>query len=284
MLPQHSNSTLRQSTSSNLQSSPATSSPLRTSQHSMEAPSAGTGSSVPLLTTTMPSPDNHPPIVEPVPTHVYNSMPARPSAVNRLSAEQLPTSPSPVRRTGTGGNEMTFYNPAPQYGNSKGSLEQYRPVGNDFAYSDSTHPPHSMYGALPGDQQQQPHPFGEDPNISNTALPQQTKWRSSGSYAPQQRHRAPSMRSARLELQKRNSYRFDALSDIDDESRRSTGGEAGGDRRSRMSQYPYRRDREVGPPTEVMRLPLTWWMNSEAKNRMLTDRSSLNYRQKETTN
>jgi hypothetical protein len=73
--------------------------------------------------------------------------------------------------------------------------------------------------------------------------------------------RAPSdsFRSLRYDTKKR-SYRFDDLSDI--ESERGAGGRGGGGGGSF-----YRNGRPSTPVEEILRLPLTWWMNSTAKNR-----------------
>jgi hypothetical protein len=72
--------------------------------------------------------------------------------------------------------------------------------------------------------------------------------------------RAPSdsFRSLRFDTKKR-SYRFDDLSDI--ESERGGGGRGGG------GGSFYRNGRPSTPVEEILRLPLTWWMNSTAKNR-----------------
>jgi hypothetical protein len=72
--------------------------------------------------------------------------------------------------------------------------------------------------------------------------------------------RAPSdpFRSLRFDTKKR-SYRFDDLSDI--ESERGGGGKGGG------GGSFYRNGRPSTPVEEILRLPLTWWMNSTAKNR-----------------
>ncbi|CAD0094249.1 unnamed protein product [Aureobasidium vineae] len=74
--------------------------------------------------------------------------------------------------------------------------------------------------------------------------------------------RAPSdsFRSLRYDTKKR-SYRFDNLSDI--ESERSAGRGANG-----PGSF-YRNGRPSTPVEEILRLPLTWWMNSTAKNREL---------------
>ena len=70
--------------------------------------------------------------------------------------------------------------------------------------------------------------------------------------------RAPSdsFRSLRYDTKKR-SYRFDDLSDI--ESERAGKGGGGGSF--------YRNGRPSTPVEEILRLPMTWWMNSTAKNR-----------------
>jgi len=75
--------------------------------------------------------------------------------------------------------------------------------------------------------------------------------------------RAPSdsFRSLRYDTKKR-SYRFDNLSDI--ESERGAGGRGGG------AGSFYRNGRPSTPVEEMLRLPMTWWMNSTAKNRMST--------------
>jgi hypothetical protein len=72
--------------------------------------------------------------------------------------------------------------------------------------------------------------------------------------------RAPSesFRGLRYDTKKR-SYRFDDLSDI--ESERGGGGRGGG------GGSLYRNGRPSTPVEEILRLPLTWWMNSTAKNR-----------------
>ncbi|CAD0112326.1 unnamed protein product [Aureobasidium uvarum] len=74
--------------------------------------------------------------------------------------------------------------------------------------------------------------------------------------------RAPSdsFRSLRYDTKKR-SYRFDNLSDI--ESERSAGRGANG-----PGSF-YRNGRPSTPVEEILRLPLTWWMNSTAKNPMI---------------
>ncbi|KAI4724343.1 aquaporin-like protein [Aureobasidium sp. EXF-10728] len=71
--------------------------------------------------------------------------------------------------------------------------------------------------------------------------------------------RAPSdsFRSLRYDTKKR-SYRFDNLSDI--ESERSGG------RGANHEGSFYRNGRPSTPVEEILRLPLTWWMNSTAKN------------------
>lgn len=77
----------------------------------------------------------------------------------------------------------------------------------------------------------------------------------------QQVRRAPSdsFRSLRYDTKKR-SYRFDNLSEIQSES-------AG---RGNQSGSFYGNARPSTPPMEeILRLPLTWWMNSTAKNREL---------------
>lgn len=70
--------------------------------------------------------------------------------------------------------------------------------------------------------------------------------------------RAPSdsLRSLRYDTKKR-SYRFDDLSDI--ESEKGARGGGGGSF--------YRNGRSSTPVEEILRLPMTWWMNSTAKNR-----------------
>lgn len=70
--------------------------------------------------------------------------------------------------------------------------------------------------------------------------------------------RAPSdsFRSLRYDTKKR-SYRFDNLSDV--ESEKGTRGGGGGSF--------YRNGRPSTPVEEILRLPMTWWMNSTAKNR-----------------
>lgn len=72
--------------------------------------------------------------------------------------------------------------------------------------------------------------------------------------------RAPSdsFRSLRYDTKKR-SYRFDNLSDI--ESERGAGGRGGG------GGSFYKNGRPSTPVEEILRLPMTWWMNSTAKNR-----------------
>lgn len=65
-------------------------------------------------------------------------------------------------------------------------------------------------------------------------------------------HAQPSLRP------KTDPYHFDALSDID-----SMNGSPAHGGPSRMKETR----REGSPPEEIMRLPLTWWMNSNAKNR-----------------
>ncbi|KAI4766408.1 aquaporin-like protein [Aureobasidium sp. EXF-3400] len=69
--------------------------------------------------------------------------------------------------------------------------------------------------------------------------------------------RAPSdsLRSLRYDTKKR-SYRFDDLSDI--ESEKGPRGGGGGSF--------YRNGRSSTPVEEILRLPMTWWMNSTAKN------------------
>ncbi|KAG9749654.1 hypothetical protein KCU73_g6773, partial [Aureobasidium melanogenum] len=73
----------------------------------------------------------------------------------------------------------------------------------------------------------------------------------------QQVRRAPSdsFRSLRYDTKKR-SYRFDNLSDVESEN-------AG---RGVQSGSFYRNGRPSTPVEEILRLPLTWWMNSTAKN------------------
>lgn len=76
----------------------------------------------------------------------------------------------------------------------------------------------------------------------------------------QQVHRAPSdsFRSLRYDTKKR-SYRFDNLSEIQSERHAGRGDQSGSF---------YRDGRPSTPPMEeILRLPLTWWMNSTAKNR-----------------
>lgn len=75
----------------------------------------------------------------------------------------------------------------------------------------------------------------------------------------QQVRRAPSdsFRSLRYDTKKR-SYRFDNLSEIESEGSAGRGGQSGSF---------YRNGRPSTPVEEILRLPLTWWMNSTAKNR-----------------
>lgn len=75
----------------------------------------------------------------------------------------------------------------------------------------------------------------------------------------QQVRRAPSdsFRSLRYDTKKR-SYRFDNLSEIESEGSGGRGGQSGSF---------YRNGRPSTPVEEILRLPLTWWMNSTAKNR-----------------
>lgn len=251
---------------------PATPSPLRSSQTQQILDPQSVGSNMPLMNTQSQDFANstpgttggiagdmasRPPAITRLSAEqVAGDMHPRPPAVSRFSSEQIHGSPSPLRRVGTGGNEMTFWNPTPQYPPSARQSIEMRQDATDFpAYGEGPH-------LFPAEQQQQL--FDDQPIPS--ALPQQRRWTSTSQQRPHLRQQKPSsMRSTRFDP-RRNSYRHDMLSDIDSASQQS-GLRDGGprDALSRLSGYQYRR--ESTPQEDVLRLPLTWWMNSDAKNR-----------------
>ena len=197
----------------------------------------------------------------PTPTSVPNqaisndNLPQRPAAITRLSTEQLPSGVSPSRR-GTVGSEMTFWSQAPPQSHSQNASFEfhrppYRPSIPDFnSYGDGPHPIPTIENGG----------FG-DPDAMSTALPQKNRWPSQTQLPRHQK--SNSVRSLRPDAQKRQSYRFDALSDIESDSGFFRGANGRQNGPTRMTRYR----RETTPPDEILRLPLTWWMNSSAKNR-----------------
>jgi len=278
---------------------PVTPSPLRMASSQMSEPQPQSSSGMPLLTEAPSQDQSH----ENTPQTVHGSgseIPARPAAVTRISTENIPNSPSPVRRVGPGGNEMTFWTPngqsypaaTPQlnYPNLIPQPNFQSPVPQQGF---PTVLPQQGYQAVPQQTYQAPsfelhrtgnrnsvpdfNNYGDGPHPIQTtegssfdetgtssAVPLR-KRSGSNNYSPRHQ-KASSMRSIRFD-NKRNQYHFDTLSDIDSEQVSPNGMNHNGTRGGGSRQGGYRGRRESTPPEDVLRLPLTWWMNSNAKNR-----------------
>ncbi|GAB7355596.1 hypothetical protein MBLNU459_g6325t1 [Dothideomycetes sp. NU459] len=221
---------------SQLQSNVTTPSPLR-----MQVPETH-GSQSPLL--------NHQPHQDPpTPTPsggnvVQTSESPAPIPFPRLSTEHYPSGYPRRRPT----NEASYWGPPPpgpppparSYAGDGYELQRRAPESNNPYHDYEQY----SYGEL------QPLTTQNDYSVQGYDTPQYRARRQS--YSTRPRHnKANSLRSLRFDP-KRRSYHFDTLSDREQDSP---------PRRRRTQLTP-----DGTPPEEILRLPLTWWMNSNAKN------------------
>lgn len=221
--------------------------------------------------------------------------PSRPTPSTRGSNEQIPVSVSPNRRSYNSGTEMTFWNPSvPAVPNAParslttdsmdlrraGERRSFPTTGDRASLNIGDRTSFQSIGAYPDIQQPVEDMIVESPqNLTEgedeiTALPQ--KRHSQQSLQPRQV--AHSMRSIRFNNDNRKSYRFENSSDNGSDQGAYHSGDQGsgheshgprrptiGSRRPSTKLQMYMRTEDGNE--EILRLPLTWWMNSRAKNR-----------------
>lgn len=222
------------------QNNPATPSPLRTQ---VQEPH---GSQSPLLNHQAHHPQE-PPTPTPTNGNMQIQVPESPVSIPfpRLSTDQYPSGYPRRRAT----NDTPIWGPPPPARSYEGGNNyelQRRTTDNNNNY------PHEYDGYSYGDLQ----PLTTQNEYSNQGYdsPQHRNNRPSYYTGKPRHNKASSIRSLRFDP-KRRSYRLDALSDIDSEGA--------------FDNRPRQHTQEGSvPPDEILRLPLTWWMNSDAKNRM----------------
>lgn len=228
---------------SQLQSSPATPSPLRL----QNAPHTHASQS-PLLDRTAQR--EEPPTPTPI-TGAQTAITDSPVPIPfpRLSTEQYPSG-YPRRRTN---DASSYWGPPPptppaaarSYDGNNYELQRRAPEYNNNYPQE--YDGYYNYGDM------QPLNAPNDYSVQGYDSPQQHRSRRPSFPVKPRHQKSGSLRNLRFDP-KRRSYHFDTLSDIDSE---------GFDRRP----SPSTREGSKPAPEEILRLPLTWWMNSDAKNR-----------------
>lgn len=159
----------------------------------------------------------------------------------------------------------TYWGPLPRSYTTE-SFEYRRPaLENRNSYNEyetlNAQPPMPM--SLESDETQAVDPVPRaHRQASIDPIPTQVTTIPANEGSPVHRRPSDSFRSLRYDTKKR-SYRFDNLSDIESE----------GVRGPRPGSF-YNGGRST-PVEEILRLPLTWWMNSTAKNREFNSKCTM---------
>lgn len=202
--------------------------------------------------------------------------PAPPTPASRASTATIGPTTAMVPRPGTSQTAQpererrsmsqsgTYWGPLPEsYANESYGFRRPENIHRNSynEYESMNRPQMTIENEEPREMEPTPRPLKQasvDPFPTNVqTIPSNPEHHIQTGHLPIGRRPSDSFRSLRYDTKKR-SYRFDNLPDIESESGRTRG----------PGSY-YDNGRST-PVEEILRLPLTWWMNSSTKNRKLT--------------